>query len=1786
MSKINKYLLSKIKVVITIACIVYAITFHVGLAEATQSYMITAYPNPTSGGQTAGYGIYPVGTSITVEATPETGYKFKNWTENNSIVSTNPNYTFTIDKNRSFVANFEKIPENYTITTSSNPSEGGSVSGGGVYQEGKEVIVEATPNLGYQFKSWTENNVVVSQNTNYAFTANSNRNLVANFINTSVFYSISTHSNPYNGGDTSGGGEYLAGIILTVEAIPKSGYKFKNWTEDGFEVAKHQGYSFTVNSTRKLVANFEEIGTADYEVTTSSSPSCGGDTSGGGKYSMYTKITVEATPKPGYKFKNWTEDGSVVFSGPSYGFIVYSTRNLVANFEEIGTTSYEVTTSSSPSWGGTTSGGGLHPAHTDVTVSAMAYTGYKFDRWTVNGHPVSTSPRYTFSVTKTTNLVAHFVPSYTVTVSSNPINGGITEVTTDTNDGNYGAGQHVKIEATANPGYKFEGWTEDGAVISTSPNFSFNIYSDRNFVANFEEIGSVTNYRVTVGMKPPWGGTTQGDGTYLPGHELTVIAIPFQNYKFICWTEGGDPVSTNSNYTFVVNRNRDLVAFFEERSSLKVRINTSSSPSQGGTTSGGGLYDVWTDVKITAMANPGYEFVSWTEDGSELSTEPNITIVANSDRHLTANFKQIGGATSYSITTSSNPTEGGTTTGGGTYSAGSNVTVGATVNSGYKFKNWTENDSIVSSNQSYTFTVNSNRHLVANFEKAGSVNITGECQPANGGSIAGLGNYPFDEDNRAFVTISATPNPGFKFVKWQFGTGEESTISTLSGYTNKDTHVIAYFEKASTSSVNITGECQPANGGSIAGLGIYPLDEEGKAFVTISATPNSGFKFVKLQFSTGEESTISTLSGYVMQDTHVIAYFEKDGSGGPDPPPSGSGDVSFNPDNTGSYLRGWAKNNVTVTVSIPNYTPQKVDGRVIWTYKIENYVVVQPKGSISPEVPAVPATPPSFDEEGNMIDPGSPGSPYQAPVPANDVYGWVDGGTGTADYIYKQNWALSSEPIQVTGSVNAKVTNGGLVTIITESDNNKLEGNVVQSEWRPGSFEGTKPSLPASNSKTRYSWVSTPEPISPTNNTPPPNITYSGYSGIYKIDKTNPVINEFSPSSRPWSFTDDGLSRQPVNVYVSISDNLSGVQTFKYCWTNNSANLGWDYVNNMGLAQSQILTQTKNGVWWLHVWIADKAGNRTYRKGGPYKIDLGEPSVELPGVSPSHEWTNIPYTIGFKVSDPLINIGGEDSGSSGLVVSWELRDYSYTKDNGGVYTVIESGSERVIPWNSSSQQEIERTFKIGDNETIQRNFQGKQDGIYKLNVKYHDAAINPGGKKHEVTYGDYLFDATPPYSYQESYSGGEFLQPINGTKRTINGIQEVFDYVADIANQVNTTIGDNLSGLSSMSGQSNNYIWYAWSKNQTTLSEGTWTIINGLSTSGIYDRHFTQKRVGRDLVEYNMNVHSLNTYNSLVDSYAQLKEGLWYLHIKTKDRAGNVTSTIAQEGADIIPGARAGYFKQVPSQPVFVNKLNSLRVNDITDPLWGKYFTNANGTPTTLKQNGIRVPDMPLYSNKEGHSIKLGYRVYYKINAVGFNDAADTITAEVRYHALEKATNALYRNVDVYIPNKSGKYIKLENSEYANSAYTVKLKPTNSDGFNKPYEVGSEENFNNILYNKDGAKGLYSTYVTDIYLPPTAVFVTKGQELNPITKANMHDYKILVTFDITAQRNGTPIILDYSIKEDMWSTQNVWPNNLNNYGKNRPTGQDIIGKGNNHSEVFWYNAEQTLKDDTGIYRRW
>ena len=75
----------------------------------------------------------------------------------------------------------EPTPCMWDITAIADPTEGGTVSGAGTYEQGQTCTLTATPNEGYEFINWKENGQEVSSDATFSFNVMGNRTLVASF---------------------------------------------------------------------------------------------------------------------------------------------------------------------------------------------------------------------------------------------------------------------------------------------------------------------------------------------------------------------------------------------------------------------------------------------------------------------------------------------------------------------------------------------------------------------------------------------------------------------------------------------------------------------------------------------------------------------------------------------------------------------------------------------------------------------------------------------------------------------------------------------------------------------------------------------------------------------------------------------------------------------------------------------------------------------------------------------------------------------------------------------------------------------------------------------------------------------------------------------------------------------------------------------------------------------------------------------------------------------------------------------------------------------------------------------------------------------------------------------------------------------------------------------------------------------------------------------------------------------------------------------------------------------
>lgn len=241
-------------------------------------------------------------------------------------------------------------------------------------------------------------------------------------------------------------------------------------------------------------------------------------------------------------------------------------------------------------------------------------------------------------------------------------------------------------------------------------------------------------------------------------------------------------------------------------------------------------------------------------------------------------------------------------------------------------------------------------------------------------------------------------------------------------------------------------------------------------------------------------------------------------------------------------------------------------------------------------------------------------------------------------------------------------------------------------------------------------------------------------------------------------------------------------------------------------------------------------------------------------------------------------------------------------------------------------------------------------------------------------------------------------------------------------------------------------------------------------------------------------------------------------------------------------------------------KLENLRIVKVCDFGWQHNFENTDGTSTALQNVGIRTKDFPLLHNDKLKFIKLGYAVDFEIDSTGLNNPGDKITINVHYYAENQ--NGQFESVDIYIPDEDYNYYKLENSEYVDLSKTLVL----SDGDKWAYE----DDPTNLSKN---------TWEFEVFIPPTAKTVKKGETLD-LFNDNTFDKRLLIVLDIIAEKS-TGTTYDYTLKETNWATDNGYV-----YGMNKPSGLNLLGKGVNHGEVFFYDLDDTLLDDLKTQQEW
>lgn len=825
--------------------------------------LYTVTVDSTKGGIARGpEGPLEKGEAVKVEAISRPGYGFKEWIEDEKVVSENPVHFFKVAGNHHLTARFLPL---YTVKASA--TEGGVVEP--AYQtalEGETVRVTAKAHEGYAFIRWLEEGRPVAdgidlgfafiplhyiRTPDYRFTLNRDRTLVAEFAK--VYNIDVTVANNIGGSVKTPGTTTLAGRKSMIIAVPDEGYLFEKWTE-GDKEYYDPVFEFRGDRHLQLTAHFVPA----CNISTAVEPENGGRVRGGGAYKPGEEIVLKAYPAEYHRFSGWYENGTLVSDQAQLTFNAAEDRHLVARFEPY----TEITLTATPAEGGRVIGAGFYEKGSQVTITAIANPGYEFDYWLRDGVRLEDAgARYRFTAEADFSFEAVFrkVNEYTVTLASSLPEGGYVS-----GGGTFNEGSTVSVFAIPKVNYRFVNWTEDGEVVSNDISYSFTLTEDRSLVANFVKV-----FYLGLTAEPKEGGSFEGRGYYGDGSSVSVEAKPSYGYRFSHWTEDGEMLSYGSSFTFNIDRNRSLVGHFVKAHQVQI----SFGEFVGGTVHGAGLYDVGQTVTVTAEPFSNFVFVHWTQNGEVVSTQPVYEfIMPDEPVELVAHFLPL-----YDINVVASPVEGGSVSGGGVYVRGDRVTVEAVANPGYDFYCWVENGTTVSYSATYVFYAEKSCTLTAIFRPLRQVTLEG-TPPEGTLELNATWKYPAEKlhPEGAEITISATPAQGYSFLKWTVGSAEGETLLddqgnpagrvhtfTVSG----DLHLVAHFEEIPR--YVITVEASPPEWGTVSGGDIY---QEGTT-ATVIATPNPGYYFSRWTENGSQVSTSANYSFTVTRDRHLVAEF-------------------------------------------------------------------------------------------------------------------------------------------------------------------------------------------------------------------------------------------------------------------------------------------------------------------------------------------------------------------------------------------------------------------------------------------------------------------------------------------------------------------------------------------------------------------------------------------------------------------------------------------------------------------------------------------------------------------------------------------------------------------------------------------------------------------------------------------------------------------------------------------------------------------------------------------------
>ena len=565
-----------------------------------------------SGGSVTGSGSFSHGSNPSISATPDTGYSFIGWNGEGTADPNASSTTVDMSQARTLSASFSLNSYDLTVLAGS----GGSVTGSGSFSHGSNPSISATSDTGYSFNGWSGEGTADPNASSTTVDMSQARILSASFSLNSYDLTVLAGS----GGSVSGSGSFSHGTNPSISATPDTGYSFNGWNGEGTADPSAPSTTVDMSQARSLSASFS-LNSYDLTVLAES----GGSVSGSGSFPHGSLVNVSATPNSGYSFVQWVGAGISDSTAPNTTLIMNSDQSITAQFAQSEQSLFSLVLQANPQSSGILIGDGNYPQDQNVSISAEPIAGYSFDRW--EGYPINNSPDSNTSLILDSNITitAHFTRlNYLINLDS-PGGGTVTGT------GTYAFGSEANLSAEASTGYQFDYWNGTGIPDPLAPVFSLTVSQDLSLEAIFSPLPYTLTLNGSLGGSASFSGTNP----FSYDSNVSITATANAGYTFTGWTGLGVANSDASSTTVHITQDRNLSATFETVDfSLIVLQNLSNA----GTVTGGGFYQAFESIPVSASINPGYQFSHWLGSGIEEPLNPQTRILLTKDSLITASF--------------------------------------------------------------------------------------------------------------------------------------------------------------------------------------------------------------------------------------------------------------------------------------------------------------------------------------------------------------------------------------------------------------------------------------------------------------------------------------------------------------------------------------------------------------------------------------------------------------------------------------------------------------------------------------------------------------------------------------------------------------------------------------------------------------------------------------------------------------------------------------------------------------------------------------------------------------------------------------------------------------------------------------------------------------------------------------------------------------------------------------------------------------------------------------------